>query len=525
MSGRGQDGEGASARPSSPPGVLVLRPGDDVAVALRAIARGEMLPAPGLAVAALDDIPSGHKAALRAIQKDEPIRKLGEVIGFATREIPAGAHVHEHNCEARPFERARAKASGAPPAALAPARRTFLGYRREDGSAGTRNYVAAIATVACAAPVAREIARRANAEILPSHPGADGVFVVAHASGCGVPERGPDHERLERTLAGFATHPNVAGALLVGLGCEVVAASGVIARAVRASGRGASDGIRSISIQEAGGTARAVEAGLRAAADLLRRASAARREEVSAEHLVLALQCGGSDGYSPITANPALGVASDTLVAAGGTVVLAETPEIYGAEHLLAARAVSDEVAEALFERVRWWEEHVARSGASIDNNPSPGNKAGGITTIYEKSLGAVAKAGSSPLRAVCGYAERIRSAGLVFMDTPGYDPVSLTGLAAGGATVAAFTTGRGSIYAVKPVPTVKIATTTELFERMGGDMDVDAGAILRGVPIETVGERIFERILAVASGERSKGEGFASSGEDFAPWLLGPTL
>lgn len=517
-------GRDATGTPS-PPNALVLRPGDDVAVAVRPITRGEKLGAPGIAVHAAEEIPRGHKAALRAIRRDEPIRKLGEVIGFATREIAAGAHVHEHNCEARPFARARREAPGPPGPPRAAAGRTFLGYRREDGAAGTRNYVAAIATVACAASVAREIARRANAEILPSHPGADGVFVVAHDSGCGIPEGGPDHERLERTLAGFATHPNVAGSLLVGLGCEVAQPAKILARAGAANPRLGSGRIRSASIQELGGSAKTVEAGLRIAAELLARASAERREAIPLARLVLALQCGGSDGYSAITANPALGAACDALVAAGGTVVLAETPEVYGAEHLLAARAVSDEVAEALFERVRWWEEHVTRFGASIDNNPSPGNKAGGITTIYEKSLGAVAKAGSSPLVAVYGYAERVRSSGLVFMDTPGYDPVSLTGLAAGGATVAAFTTGRGSVYALKPVPAVKIATTTELFERMGGDLDVDAGVILRGVPIETVGERIFERILAVASGEKAKGETCALGGQEFAPWLFGPTL
>lgn len=504
---------------------VLLHPEDDVAVALRPIARGQSVDLAGGTIQALQDIPPGHKLSVRRIERGDPIRKLGEVIGFATDEIPPGCHVHEHNCEIRPFAR-EAPSAYAPRSWKRPAQaRTFLGYRRADGRVGTRNYVAVMSTVACSASLARKIARRAQAELLRLDDEVHGVLGLTHKSGCGLEEGSSDHERLERTLAGFAAHPNVAGCLLVSLGCEVAQASRIAER-IRAAAPGSDpERLRIVSIQDSGGSLKAEEAGFKALKELFELARAAKREEVSASELVVGLQCGGSDGYSALSANPALGVASDLLVAEGGTVILAETPEVYGAEHLLAARAVSPEVAEALFRRIRWWNDYASLFGAELSANPSPGNKLGGITTIYEKSLGAVAKGGTSPLTAVYGYAEPVRAKGLVFMDTPGYDPVSVTGLVAGGATIIAFTTGRGSVYGGKPSPVVKIAATTELFERMESDMDFDAGPILRGIPIDTVGQRIFERILAIASGERTKSELLGFGEDEFAPWISGPTF
>lgn len=420
----------------------------------------------------------------------------------------------------------------------APRARTFLGYARPDGRVGTRNYVAVISTVNCSASVSRAIAGRFGPEALRPFPNIDGVIALTHKTGCGMQESGPDHAQLARTLAGFASHPNIAACAFVGLGCEVASAVHPMGP-VRLPGRPAEMGCRRgtpvpgtalpgpavLSIQGCGGISRTVEAGARVVAALLARANEARRSEVPAARIVLGLQCGGSDAYSGVTANPALGVASDMLVAAGGTAVLAETPEIYGAEHLLTRRAVSKRVADALLERIRWWEGYTSLFGVTMDSNPSPGNKEGGLTTIYEKSLGAVAKGGSTALAAVYGYAEPVTASGLVFMDTPGYDPVSLTGVVAGGATICAFTTGRGSVYGCKPSPCIKIATTSALYGRMESDMDIDAGTVLRGEPLDRVGDRIFEMLLRVASGERTKSEIAGVGDEEFAPWSIGPTL
>lgn len=485
----------------------------------------------GEAVRVQEPVGAGHKLSLVAVQQGEALLKFGQIIGFASRAIPAGSHVHVHNCEGRPFERSD---RGIPPAprsgASRPAERTFRGYVRPDGRIGTRNYVAVISTVNCSASVTRQVAARFGPDVLSAFPGVDGVLPVTHKGGCGLQEGGPDHLQLARTLAGLATHPNVAGCVILGLGCEVAQAKGVLeaGRLIQV------EGVRSqderppptvLGIQESGGMARTVEAAVEAVKEQLARAGEARRTEVPASSLVLGLQCGGSDGYSGVTANPALGVASDRLVALGGSVVLAETPEIFGAEHLLTARASSPEVAQALRARLEWWEWYTGLFGAEVDNNPTPGNKDGGITTIYEKSLGAVAKGGTSPLRAVYRYAERVSASGLVFMDTPGYDPVSLTGVVAGGANLCAFTTGRGSVYGCKPSPCIKIATNSAMYERMEPDMDINAGVILDGVPVEKMGEAIFEKLLEVAGGEKTRSELQGVGDEEFAPWSIGPTL
>ncbi|MBN1441557.1 MAG: UxaA family hydrolase, partial [Planctomycetes bacterium] len=440
-------------------------------------------------------------------------------------------HVHVHNCCAGAFDRDLAFATEAsdPPAASVP--RTFLGYRRPGGRAGTRNYIAVISTVNCSATVARAIAGRFDSDALAAYPRVDGVVAFTHKGGCGMRYDGPDHDRLNRVLAGIARHPNVGGYLIVGLGCEIaqiphlaesenlVRIDGII------EGRPPADAPPMMTIQASGGSRRTIEAAAEAIERMLPAVNEARREELPASMLVVGLQCGGSDGQSGITANPAVGAASDLLVAQGATVVLGETPEIYGAEHLLVRRAASREVGEALLRRIRWWEQHTRRLGAEIDNNPTPGNKAGGITTIYEKSLGAIAKAGSTRLEAVYDYAQPITRSGFVIMDTPGYDPVSLTGIMAGGANVCLFTTGRGSVYGGKPAPTIKISSTTQLRDRMPEDIDIDAGVILGGESVETVGERIFEMLLEVASGRRPRSEELGAGEEEFAPWITGPTL
>ncbi len=508
----------------STPRVIRLAPDDTVAVAVDALAPGDPVNPPGSGAGGLlarDAVPAGHKVSLVAIPAGTPIRRYGQTIGFAGEDIGPGSHVHAHNVTADGFNRAYEFATDLRPPPLAATPRTFRGYLRPDRRAGTRNYVAVISTVNCSASASRFIAERLPQDVLASYPSIDGVLALTHKGGCTGPLDGDDHLRLERVLAGFAGHPNVGACLLVGLGCEVAQAASVIER----QGLGGRSGIRTLVIQEQGGLRRTVEAGVAALRELLPGAAAVERTELPASMLVLGTQCGGSDGFSGITANPALGVAADLLVAQGGTVILPETPELFGAEHILTTRAVSREVGEALLERIRWWVWYAGVFGASIDNNPTPGNKAGGLTTIYEKSLGAVAKGGSTPLTAVYRYAEAVTAPGLVVMDTPGNDPISLTGVVAGGANVCAFTTGRGSVYGCKPTPCLKIATTSGLYRHMSDDMDLDAGVILDGASVEDVGAAIFEKLLAVASGRRTKSEEQGVGDEEFAPWTVGPVL
>ena len=402
---------------------------------------------------------------------------------------------------------------------------------RADGRVGTRNYVAVISTVNCSASTSKYITARMTPEILRDYPNIDGVIPITHKGGCAIPYNGSDHAQLERTLAGIARHPNVGAYLLVGLGCEVGQASHLIQsqKLVQVDGLSQPEprtqAPPTITIQESGGISKTVEASVKALLDLLPRAGDVRRSAVPASKLIVGLQCGGSDGSSGITANPALGLAMDAIVRQGGTTILGELPEIYGGEHLLTRRAVSRAVGEALLERIRWWEWYVKLFGAEINNNPSPGNIEGGLTTIYEKSLGAIAKGGSTPLTAVYKYAEQVTEKGFVVMDTPGYDPVSMTGIVAGGANVCVFTTGRGSVYGCKPSPCIKVASNTPLYERMEDDMDVNAGAILDGVSLQDVGHHLFEKVLTVASGEKTKSELGGVGEEEFAPWSIGPLL
>ena len=476
-----------------------------------------------IALVARDQIPAGHKIAAVAVGNGEPLRKFGQIIGYAKADIAPGDWVHEHNvgignAEIRLDERRPTMND----TQAFPGPTSFAGYRRPDGRSGTRNYIGIVSTVNCSATVSRLVAREAERRgLLAELPGIDGIVPIVHGAGCGMGGHGEGFEMLSRTLRGYASHPNFAAVLMIGLGCEVMQ----IPRLSASLGPGGRDRVHPLIIQEAGGTASTVAKAIALLREILPAASAVRRETIPVSELVLALQCGGSDGYSGLTANPALGAAADILVANGGTAILSETPEIYGAEHLLTKRAANDEVASQLMARIDWWRDYTARLGAEMNNNPSPGNKAGGLTTILEKSLGAVAKAGTSTLRAVYAYAEPVTARGLVFMDTPGYDPVSATGQVAGGANVLCFTTGRGSAFGCKPTPSIKLATNSDLYRRMPDDMDIDCGDILDGVGIRDKGAEIYARIIAVASGDRTKSELLGYGDEEFVPWQLGAVM
>ncbi len=470
-------------------------------------------------------IPIGHKVAATAIAKNEAIVKYGHAIGFASQKIAAGEHVHVHNCTFRNgTKRTFPLGTEAKPTDFVAQneRATFKGFVRADGRVGTRNFLAVLSTVNCAATVAKKVAAHFDAQGLKAYPHVDGVCAFTHGGGCGMAMDSEGYDLLQRTLAGYARHPNFAGVLLIGLGCEVMQ----IRHLMETRGLKNSPSFHHLTIQDTGGTRKTVEDGIAQIKAMLAHADTARRQSVSAEHLILALQCGGSDGYSGITANPALGVAVDLLVRHGGTAILAETPELYGAQYLLSRRAQSPEIAQKLMDRIRWWEDYVANNNGSMDNNPSPGNKLGGISTILEKSLGAVSKGGITNLVDVYEYAEPITKKGLVFMDSPGYDPISVTGQIASGATLVGFTTGRGSLSGFKPVPCLKLASNTDMFTRLNEDMDLNCGAILsEGLPLEDMGKRIFHRILKVASGQKTKSEALGYGDNEFTPWVIGAVM
>jgi len=500
------------------PAILKLDPGDDVGVATRALRAGETLD--GLVVA--ESIPPGHKVAARALAAGDMVRKYGQPIGKALTSIAPGEHVHVHNLASMQSSGINSAARFARKSYPAPSPASFQGFRRADGTAGTRNYVGIVATVNCSATVVRKIVERFPEAVLNKFPYVDGLVPITHTSGCGMPASGPGIDTLQRTLGGFIRHPNFAAVLVVGLGCEV----NEVEKLLRSQELEEGARIRTMTIQEAGGTARAIATAESIVRELLEQANESRRQEIPTAELTLGLQCGGSDSWSGITANPALGHAADLLVAAGGTVILAETPEIYGAESLLLQRAADDAVAGDLRRLLDWWLEYARSNNASLDNNPSPGNIAGGLTTILEKSLGAVAKSGSSPLRGVYPYAGKIRQRGFVFMDSPGYDPCSVTGEIAAGANVICFTTGRGSVFGAKPSPSIKIASNTEIAERMGEDIDYDCGAVLGGTKsLPECGREMFELILDTASGRKSASETNGFGELEFVPWQLGMTL
>ena len=501
--------------------LLRLHPADDVAVARSAIATGTALAGPDGPLQALDDIPAGHKIATRAVAAGDPVRKYGQVIGVAITAIAAGQHVHVHNLDMGDSHPAHGVGRAYVPTTPVPRPATFEGYVRADGRVGTRNFVGVISSVNCSATVCKAIEKAFAGDALAPWPGVDGVVAITHGGGCGMSGTGEGIELLRRTLRGYAAHPNFAGVLVIGLGCEVNQVGTLVEPLANASER-----VRTLTIQDAGGTREAIAAGSALVRELLALAAAARRQSVPASQLTVGLQCGGSDGYSGISATPALGAAVDLLVRHGGTAILSETPEIYGAEHLLTARAARPEVAERLMQRLRWWEDYTGKNGGNMNNNPSPGNKAGGITTILEKSLGAVAKGGNSGLMDVVEYAEPVDAHGLVFMDTPGYDPVSATGQVAGGANLICFTTGRGSTYGCKPTPSIKLATNSAMFERMRMDMDFNAGEIIDGrASVAEAGERLFALMLATASGQRTLSEEHDLGNNEFVPWQLGAVM
>ena len=498
---------------------FMLRPGDDVAVAVRQIDRGTLVRLPdGTIAESGNTVAPGHKFAVRGVETGHQVHKYGQPIGVATAPINPGDHVHNHNLEMSTTTREHEiGASRTQLPEVEP--RTFQGYRRSDGSWGTRNYIGIVTSVNCSASTARLIADQFRGRALDAFPNVDGVVALTHDTGCGLVPDSEGAQITRRTLRGYAAHPNMAGLLVVGLGCEMLPAQTLLEGLELREDLP----VRTLTIQETGGIRATVRAGVAMIEAMLPAISAQRREPAPASSLVLGLNCGGSDGYSGITANPALGHASDLLVAQGGASILAETPEVFGAEHLLLRRAVSEEVGQKLLDRLEWWQSYMAAGGGTLDNNPSPGNKMGGLTTILEKSLGAVAKSGSADLVAVKEYAEPVREQGLVFMDTPGYDPVSVTGIVAGGATVVVFTTGRGSVLGCKPSPVIKVATNSDTYNRMHEDMDLNAGRIITGeATVEQVGGEIFEAILAVASGQQTVSEELDLGADEFVPWQLG---
>lgn len=531
--------------------LLTLHPNDNVAVALAPLDASLELAHPNgeanRSIKPTESIRLGHKIALDSIDAGEIVFKYGQPIGEATQTIKPGAWVHTHNLKnlerkltnsatltnnpaeasslsSIPHDHSNPKYRGA----------SFQGYRRQSGRAGTRNYLAVISTVNCSATVAKTIARHFGPDQLAAYPNIDGVVAFTHATGCGMPFQGESHKMLNRVLGGIAKHPNIGGFLIIGLGCEqntlgvLTGEHGLHSIAnsrTKKNEAQASAQPFTMALQDEGGTRKTILRGIELVQAMLPQMNEIERVDIDASELLLGTECGGSDAYSGITANPAVGVCSDLLVSCGGTSVLAETPEIYGAEQLLVARARTAEVADRLLEKIEWWKWYSGVFGGQLDNNPSPGNKEGGLTTIAEKSLGAVAKGGSKTLEAVLDYADSITQKGFVFMDSPGFDPPSVTGMVAGGANVVIFTTGRGSCYGCKPTPSIKVATNTPMFERMQEDMDLDAGRILTGHSVQEIGEELFELVLRVASGEKTKSEQLGIGDEEFVPWTIGPVL
>jgi len=512
----------------SPP-TIRIHASDNVVIARQQLLGGAVIADEGdLSVIGL--VPPGHKLATQAIAAGAPVRRYGQVIGHATADIARGQHVHSHNLAFSQFARAHEPGAGVQPTAYEARPATFMGIVRADGRVATRNYIGVLTSVNCSATAARAIAdhfrRDVRPQALAAFPNVDGVVALTHGMGCATDSEGEELRVLRRTLGGYARHANFAAVLVVGLGCETNQIQGLIAQ------EGLAEGARLVtfSIQDSGGTAKTVARGVAAIERLLPEANAVRRQPVPASHLVVGLQCGGSDGYSGISANPALGAAVDRLVRHGGSAILSETPEIYGGEHLLTRRAVSAAVADKLLARIAWWEAYTARNRMSMDNNPSAGNKAGGLTTILEKSLGAIAKSGTTNLVDVVEYAQAVAGAhlphGFVYMDTPGYDPVSATGQVAGGANLICFTTGRGSAYGCAPSPSLKLATNSALWQRQEEDMDINCGTVIDGAEtVDQAGERIFQLMLATASGQQTKSEAHGYGQNEFVPWQLGAVM
>ncbi|WP_315898635.1 altronate dehydratase family protein [Vannielia litorea] len=501
--------------------VIRLDEADNVVVARVEIAAGTVVASEG--VTTLQEVPLGHKIATREIRKGEPILKYATIIGFAGEDIVPGTWLHSHNVLVDDFQKDYrfSKDYVETPVLPEEERARFMGIRRKDGRIGTRNYIGIFITVNCSATVARKISAYFDEERLEKWPNVDGVVAFVHQQGCGMEMTGEPMDLLRRTLAGYIRHPNTAGALVCSLGCERNNLGEFFEKESLESGKM----LRAITMQHVGGTAAAVEEGKRVIREMLDEANAIEREPVSAEHLMVGLQCGGSDGFSGLSANPALGKAVDILVKHGGTAILSETPELYGVEHTLTARAKTPEVGQKFIERINWWLKYNEGRDVQMNGRVSPGNNAGGLANVIEKSLGGSKKGGSTGINAVYEYAYPVLEKGLVIMDTPGYDPVSATGQIAGGANLVCFTTGRGSCFGSMPAPTIKLATNTPMYGRMTGDMDVNCGTVIDGdKSLDEVGQEIFEKMLAVASGEKSKSEALGVGEEEFAPWPIGVT-
>lgn len=504
--------------------VVRLHPDDDVVVASHALTTGDRLD--GEAVTVVDAIPSGHKIATRDIPVGTRVLRYGQVIGVASADIRCGAHVHTHNLRMLEFERQVEPSTKSSPTQYVAEPATFLGIRRANGRVGTRNFIGVMSSVNCSATVVQAIAdafrRDIHPEALAGFDNVDGVVPLTHGVGCAVDPLGEGLAVLQRTLRGYAQHPNFGAVIAIGLGCETNQLSDLFEVDLSDVDRP----IVSFNMQDVGGTRRSIERAVALVRDLLPAVNDVHREPVPASELVVGLQCGGSDGYSGITANPALGAAVDRLVAHGGTAILSETPEIYGAEHLLVERARTPEVAQRLLDRFAWWKEYAERMRAELNNNPSAGNKTGGLTTVLEKALGGVAKGGTTDLMAVYEYGEPVQEHGLVFMDTPGFDPTSATGQVAGGANLICFTTGRGSAFGCQPTPSLKLATNNELWLRQQEDIDINCGDIIGGfTTVDEVGEQIFQRMLSCASGERSVSELLGYGQNEFVPWQLSAVM
>ncbi|EFH09687.1 UxaA family hydrolase [Teichococcus cervicalis] len=502
--------------------VIRLHPDDNVVVARVPVEAGTVIP--GENIIAREGVPAGYKLSTRPLRQGEPVLKYNVTIGFAAEDLPAGTMLHGHNIAFTEFDRDYAIGQDYRPLEMVPEaeRATFQGIVREDGRVATRNYIGIVSTVNCSATVVQSIADHFTAERLAEFPNVDGVAAFTHQTGCGMELSGEPMQLLRRTLAGYIRHPNIHSVLVIGLGCE----RNQIAGLMEEQGLQAGPKLRHYSMQEMGGTRKSIEAGIAMVRELLADANAVTRQSVPASHIMVGLQCGGSDGFSSITANPALGHAMDILTRHGGTAILSETPEIYGVEHTLTRRAASQAVGEKLIERIRWWKDvYTPGRDTQINGVVSPGNQAGGLANIFEKSLGSSMKGGTGPLMEVYRYAEPVTQPGFVFMDSPGFDPVSATGQVAGGANIICFTTGRGSMFGCKPAPSIKLATNTPMFRRLEEDMDINCGEILDGTrSLQEMGQAIFEQILRVASGERSKSEELGLGRHEFAPWNIGIT-
>jgi len=502
---------------SSP--LLRLHASDNVLIAREPVALGQLVGEFDLRVRA--QVPAGHKIAAVALHAGTPVKKYDTVIGFAARDIEAGEHVHTHNLRFEEFDRDPQFCADLRPVKLLPPNEQarFMGIVRADGRVATRNYIGIISSVNCSATASRRIAEHFTPERLAQFPNVDGVVAFTHNTGCGMSTPSLNFDVFRRTLAGYARHPNLAAVLVIGLGCE----RNQIGDLLASQGLERGPKLVAMNMQDTGGTRETIHTGVEAIEALLPEANAVARQAVSVRHLSIGLQCGGSDGFSSISANPALGAAMDILVCHGGTAILSETPEIYGVEHMLTRRAVSPEVGQKLLDRLAWWKEYSRGQSGQMNGVVVAGNQAGGIANIFEKSLGSAMKGGTTPLRAVYEYAEPITEHGFVFMDSPGFDPCSATGQIASGANLICFTTGRGSMFGAKPVPSIKLASNTPMFKRLQDDMDINCGVVVDGeLSIEQMGQRIFEDILAVASGRQTKSEELGLGDNEFVPWQLG---